>query len=165
VKLPAVVATPPGVVTEIVPLVAPAGTVAVIWVAEFTVKVVAFVPWKLTIVAPVRFVPGIEIDAPTAPEFGEGVPTVGMPAIFAVTAEVWVLAVYPCFEAVSLRRRKLPTSAVAITYESDVDPLPLAGVHGPDVLEETSHCHTRLGVTSHDACVAVNVCPATGDPV
>ena len=37
VKLPGLVAVPPGVVTLMVPVVAPAGTVAVIWVAESTV--------------------------------------------------------------------------------------------------------------------------------
>ena len=37
VKLPALVAVPPGVVTLIVPLVVPAATAAVIWVFEFTV--------------------------------------------------------------------------------------------------------------------------------
>ena len=37
VKLPLLVAVPPGVVTLTVPVVVPAATVAVIWVAESTV--------------------------------------------------------------------------------------------------------------------------------
>src|SRR6185437_2757149 len=50
-KLDALVAVPPGVVTAIGPLVALEGTVAVICVAELTVKVAA-VPWNVTAVAP-----------------------------------------------------------------------------------------------------------------
>ena len=38
VKSEALAATPPGVVTAIGPVVAPVGTVAVIWIAELTVK-------------------------------------------------------------------------------------------------------------------------------
>jgi len=49
---------PPGVVTEIVPVVPVAG-VAVICVAESTVKDAALVPPNLTAVAPVKFVPVI----------------------------------------------------------------------------------------------------------
>ena len=53
VKLVAALAVPPGVVTETNPLVAPLGTVAVIWVSELTVKDAA-VPLKDTAVAPVK---------------------------------------------------------------------------------------------------------------
>lgn len=61
------VTVPPGVVTAIVPVVAPAGIVAVICVAEVAVKVVAAVPLKLTAVTPVKFVPVIVTVAPFAP--------------------------------------------------------------------------------------------------
>jgi hypothetical protein len=81
VKLEALVAVPPGVVTEIVPVVAPEGTVAVICVAELTVNVVALAPLNLTAVAPVRFVPVIVTDAPTAPLAGEKVVIVGADAL------------------------------------------------------------------------------------
>jgi hypothetical protein len=57
VKEPELVAVPPAVVTDIVPELAPDGTVAVIVVALTTVKVVATAPLKLTAVAPVKFVP------------------------------------------------------------------------------------------------------------
>jgi hypothetical protein len=50
VKLVALVAVPPGVVMTIFPVFAPAGTVAVTCVSEFTVKVVAFTPPKVTFV-------------------------------------------------------------------------------------------------------------------
>jgi hypothetical protein len=48
VKLPVLVAVPSESVTAIVPVVAPAGTVAVICVSELTVKLVAAVPPKVT---------------------------------------------------------------------------------------------------------------------
>ena len=53
VKSVALVAVPPGVVTLIVPVVALAGTVAVICVSELKVKV-ADVPLNLTDVTPVN---------------------------------------------------------------------------------------------------------------
>lgn len=61
------VTVPPGVVTAIVPVVAPAGIVAVICVAEVAVKVVAAVPLKVTAVVPVKFVPVSVTVAPLAP--------------------------------------------------------------------------------------------------
>ena len=60
---------PPGVVTEIFPVVAPAGTVAVIFVSELTVKVAAL-PLNFTDVAPVRVVPVMVTEVPTAPLVG-----------------------------------------------------------------------------------------------
>ena len=53
VKVPLLVAVPPGVVTAIVP-VAPLPTVAVIEVELLTVKATAAVPPKVTAVAPVK---------------------------------------------------------------------------------------------------------------
>jgi hypothetical protein len=58
-----------GVVTVTHPLVAPAGTVALISVAETTVKV-AEVPLKLTAVAPVRLSPRMITLAPVLLELG-----------------------------------------------------------------------------------------------
>jgi hypothetical protein len=71
VKLELLVAVPPGVVTEIVPLVAPPGTDATICVAELTVNDAASAPLKLTDVAPVRFVPVIVTTVPATPDVGE----------------------------------------------------------------------------------------------
>jgi hypothetical protein len=97
VKSVRLVAVPPGVVTVIRPVVAPLGTVAVIWVAEFTVNVAAR-PLNLTAEAPVRFVPMIETLVPTLPLVGENDVIVGTPvtvklvALFAVTnpgTETW----------------------------------------------------------------------------
>ena len=77
------VSVPAGVVTEILPVVAPAGTVAVIFVAELTVNV-ADVPPNLTDVAPVKFVPLIVTDVPTDPLFGENEVIVGAAPPFTV---------------------------------------------------------------------------------
>ena len=69
-KLAALEATPPGVVTTIVPLVAPAGTVAVICVAESALKTPADTPLKATAVAPLKPLPARVTVAPTTPESG-----------------------------------------------------------------------------------------------
>src|SRR5438552_18985254 len=66
VKLLPLLAVPPAVVTLIGPLVAADGTVAVIVVAEFTVKL-ALVPLNRTAVAPVKLVPLIVTLVPTGP--------------------------------------------------------------------------------------------------
>jgi len=79
VKLAADVAVPEGVVTEIVPVVAPEGTVAVICVELFTVNEEATVPLNLTVVAPVRFVPVIVTFVPTHPLVGVKLVIVGEP--------------------------------------------------------------------------------------
>src|SRR5258705_302260 len=70
VKLLALVAVPPEVVTLIGPVVAPPGTVAVIDVDEFTVKF-ALAPLKGTAVAPVKLAPAIVTLVPTGPLAGE----------------------------------------------------------------------------------------------
>jgi hypothetical protein len=76
VKLDVLVAVPPGVVTVIVPVVAPVGTVAVIFVSELTMKA-AVTPLNLTEVAPVKFVPLIVTVDPTGPDIGENEVMVG----------------------------------------------------------------------------------------
>jgi hypothetical protein len=71
---------PPGVVTVTSTAPAePAGEVAVIWVAELTVKVVALVLPSFTAVAPEKFVPVIVTVVPPAvgPLVGESEVTVG----------------------------------------------------------------------------------------
>jgi len=95
VKLVALVAVPEGVVTVIVPVVAVAGTMAVIDVAFETVKVVASDPLKETLVAPVRLAPEIVILVPTGPLsglndviVGAGIVTVKYVALVAVPVGV-----------------------------------------------------------------------------
>ena len=70
VKSLALSAKPSGVVTLILPVVAPPGTVVSIRVSETTVKEVATVPLKATWVAPVKFVPVMVTAVPTGPLVG-----------------------------------------------------------------------------------------------
>jgi hypothetical protein len=96
VKLPTLLVVPAEVMTLIEPVVAPAGTVAVIVVAEPTVKA-ALVPLNSTAVAPVKFVPLIVTLVPTRPLVGVklvivgGSITVKLLALLAVPAEVVAL--------------------------------------------------------------------------
>jgi hypothetical protein len=69
VKSVALVAVPPGVVTETGPVVAPAGTLVVIRVSDSGVKE-AITPLNETADAPVRFVPVIVTGVPNGPEVG-----------------------------------------------------------------------------------------------
>src|SRR5438046_5154850 len=98
VKLAALLAVPPGVVTLIGPLVAPAGTVAVIAVAELTVKL-ALVPLNSTAEAPVKLVPLMVTLVPTGPLPGVklvivgGLMTVKLAALLAVPSGVVTLIV------------------------------------------------------------------------
>ena len=74
-------AVPPGVVTAMGPLVAPAGTVAVIEVSDTKVKAVAAVPSNLTLppvtTAPVKPVPVRVTEEPIAPLAGAKPVSVG----------------------------------------------------------------------------------------
>jgi hypothetical protein len=81
------VAVPPGVVTEIFPVVVPLATVAVICVVLFTAKVAAF-PLKATPVAPVKLVPVITTNVPTNPDAGAKPVIVGAATTMNAFAEV-----------------------------------------------------------------------------
>ena len=70
VKFEPLVAVPDGVVTVILPVVAPAGTVAVTR-PSFTKLKLADVPLNRTLVAPVKWLPLMVTDVPTAPLDGE----------------------------------------------------------------------------------------------
>jgi hypothetical protein len=84
VKLLALLAVPAGLVTLIGPLAAPAGTVAVIVLAEFTLKP-ALVPLNSTAVAVLKLVPLIVTLVPTGPLPGVKLETVGGLALETVT--------------------------------------------------------------------------------
>src|SRR5664279_3776385 len=75
VKLVALVAVPPGVVTLIVPVVTPVGATAVIVVVPE--KLAAATPLNLTAVAPVRLVPLMTTGVPPAPLVGVKLVIVG----------------------------------------------------------------------------------------
>jgi hypothetical protein len=102
VKVPLLVSVPPGVVTLIVPVVAPVGTVVVILVEPFTVKVAA-VPWNFTEVAPVKPVPLMVTLVPTAPLVGVKEVIVGG----VVTVKLVELVPVPC-AVVTLMVRSWP---------------------------------------------------------
>ena len=70
---------PPAVVTPMSTVPVPAGDVAVIWVAELTVKPVAAVAPNVTAVAPVKLVPVMITVVPPVPgpDVGEIEVTVG----------------------------------------------------------------------------------------
>ena len=87
------VAIPPGVVTEIKPLVAPVGTVTFICVAESTVKVDAVVPLNVTAVVPVKFVPVTITAVPALPDPGVKPVMIGRGEV--TTRVTVVLAVAP----------------------------------------------------------------------
>jgi hypothetical protein len=97
VKLAALVAVPPGVVTLICPLVAPVGTVAVIWMAELTVNVAFTLLVNRTDVVvkpePLKFVPAITTDVPIDPEAGANDVIVGAGAF--VTLKLFELVAVP----------------------------------------------------------------------
>jgi hypothetical protein len=100
VKLVVLVAEPPGFVTLIGPVVAVEGTVAVIWVAEFTTNVavtllnVTPVVVKLApLTVPLKFVPVILTDVPTGPKVGVNELIVG--AGTGVTVKLVVLVFCP----------------------------------------------------------------------
>ena len=92
VKFAALVAVPPGVVTLILPVVAPVGTVAVICVAESTWNVVALTLLNFTelvvklapLTVPLKFVPVILTDVPTGPKVGVNEVIVGAGAVTTV---------------------------------------------------------------------------------
>ena len=97
-KSPALVAVPAGVVTPTFPVLAPAGTVAVILTAELTIWLAAAVPWNVTAVAPVEFAPWMATLAPAPPCAGVKLvirgATVKLAALVAVPAGV-VTAIGP----------------------------------------------------------------------
>jgi len=70
-KSVALVPVPKELLTEIFPLVAAPGTMAVIWVTESTVYDVLGEPLKLTAVTPEKLLPVNVTEAPTAPLAGE----------------------------------------------------------------------------------------------
>ena len=70
VKSVVLVAVPAGLVTLILPVVAPVGTVAVICTLEFKVKAVAGVPLKATPVVPANPLPAIVTLVPAGPLVG-----------------------------------------------------------------------------------------------
>lgn len=110
VKLPEVVAIPPGVVTEIGPVVAPAGTVAISFV-PLSLKL-ATLPLKLTKVALFRFEPVMVTDVPTPPLPGENPVIDG--GRFATTVNVDALVAVPPLVVTAIEPLVAPDGTVAV---------------------------------------------------
>ena len=103
-----------GVVTLMGPVVAPVGTVAVIWVAEFTVNTGATVPLKRTCVVPVRSVPVMTTTVPTGPVMGAKLVMVGgVPTVNGVAEVVVPPGVVTLIEPVVTPRGALTVICVA----------------------------------------------------
>ena len=81
---------PPGVVTEMKPVVAPTGTVTVSWVAETTVNVGALTPLNATVVAPVKKLPVRVTTVPATPAAGVNEVIIGAGMTVKLAAEVAV---------------------------------------------------------------------------
>jgi hypothetical protein len=135
VKLAVLVTVPPGVVTLILPVVAPVGTVAVIDVAELTVNVaVTLLNFTEVVVQPVplKFVPVIVTFLPTGPKVGVNEVIVG--AGTGVTVKFVALARSPAAVYTWIGPVVAPVGTTAVT---DVA-LVVVGVTRPDVLKRTA---------------------------
>ena len=110
VKLSELVAVPPGVSTDICPELAPAGTVAVIWVLETTVTPVKLVPFSFTAVAPVKPEPSIVTSVPTGPEVGVNAVMVGG----GITVKLPVLVPVPPGASTEICPELAPAGTVAV---------------------------------------------------
>ena len=110
------VAVPPNVVTDTFP-VAPKATTAVICVAEFTVKLPAGVPPKLTAETPKKFVPVIVMEALEADAVGVKLVIVGGGI---VTVNPARLAVPPGVETATLPVAPVETTAPICVDETTI---------------------------------------------
>ncbi len=115
VKFAELVAVPPGVVTVILPVVAPDGTVAVILVEEFTVKA-ADTLLNLTAEVvkpePLKFVPLTVTEVPTGPELGENELIVGLDGV--VTSKLVELVAVPPGVVTRILPSVAPEGTVAV---------------------------------------------------
>ncbi len=148
VKLPELVEVPPGVVTLILPVVAPEGTVAVILLAELIVKV-ALVPSNFTEVAPVKFEPLIVTEVPTGPLFGLNPEMVGAPVTVNVPVVMTNRATTSASPASCLLRGRTPMTPTPHLSSSRTDAsetyrTPLAGSHDSETPACWSLCTTLL---------------------
>jgi hypothetical protein len=108
-----VVHDPAGAVTLIGPVVAPAGTVAVICVEELTVNA-ALVPLNVTDVVPVKFVPVITTLVPTGPDVGAKVVTRGP------TAKLLTLVAVPPGAVIAMGPVVAPEGTEVVTFVDEL---------------------------------------------
>src|SRR5215813_11357971 len=150
----ALVAVPPGVVTEIVPVVAPAGTVVEMWPASVTEKV-ADVPLNFTAVAPVKFVPVNLTVASICPLIGEKLVSVGLAA---VTVKLLAEIAAPC----DVTSEILPVTAAVGTIKVTIVALLTENVAEtpPTVTEVAPVKFVPVSVTEVPAAPLVGLKPA-----
>jgi hypothetical protein len=96
--------------TSIDPVVVPAGTVAVICVAESTVKSTAATPLKITALAPLRSVPVIVTLVPTGPLDGLKLVIVGA----GMTVKLLALVAMPAGVVTAIGPVAAPEGTVAV---------------------------------------------------
>ena len=118
VKFVPLVSVPEGVVTEIFPVFAPEGTVAVIFVSELTMNV-AVVPLNFTAVAPENPVPLIVTEVPTGPLFGEKDVIFGAVPAPPVTVNCVALVAKPSGVTTLIRPVFAPEGTVAVIFTSE----------------------------------------------
>ena len=111
VKLVALVAVPPGVETLMGPVVAPAGTVAVMCVFDATVNV-AFVLLNVTADAPKKPVPVMSTEEPSGPLVGVNEVIVGTGE--AVTSKLVTLVAVPSAFITAIGPSLAPAGTVAV---------------------------------------------------
>jgi hypothetical protein len=144
VKLAVLVAMPPGVVTPIIPVAAPTGTVAVICVDEITVNMTAGMPPNVTDEALLKFEPVMVTDDPIAPfaglkpviaGIGTTVKTPELTAVPAAAVTLMTLVVAPAgttteMDVPELTVNTLVDAAPNVTSETAVkfDPVIVTGV-------------------------------------
>ena len=133
VNVPALVVVPAGVVTAILPVVAPVGTVVVICVpAELTVKVACLTPLKVTAVVPAKLVPAIVRLVPTGADVGVKEVTVGgdvaaplmlaLPPGYPVRVVAMVrVADCPAVSPVTVNGSVVPLAVPLVTVPADTD--------------------------------------------
>jgi hypothetical protein len=112
VKEVALTAVPPGVVTLITPLSAPAGTLAVICVSVF-VRMIAGTPPKEIAVAPVSAVPEIVTSPPMGPEVGRNEVTAGV----GTTVKLLALEAEPPGVTILISPVVAPTGTVVVIVD------------------------------------------------
>ena len=115
-KSAVLVAEPLPFVTRMRPVVADAGTVAVIWPFELTTKL-AFDPLNVTDTAPLKFVPVIVTFVPEGPLVGENVVIVGDPA--GVTVKSSALVAVPVAVITEIRPVVAPGGTTAVMRDGE----------------------------------------------
>jgi hypothetical protein len=131
---------PSGVVTLTLPVVAPAGTFAVIELFELTVKVVWSAPPNSTSVAPWKWFPEISTEVPTEPQAGVNPSTVGAGAANAAGAPDRSNTAR-AVEAATMARRSIEP------FEPFILPLPVRPEKAIDYVGERTICSCRTSST------------------